>query len=185
MTADRSAPEGSSTSRPRRSRRSSRSAQGSSTSPSPGEAGEPPTLGAAAIRELADRHGIRPSKSLGQHFLIDPNLARAIVADAGVGAGDRVVEIGAGLGSLTVALAAAGATVLAVEFDRRAVPALEEVTAARPRSACCRPTRCGSTGRRRSARPARGRSARTCRTTSRCRSCSTRSPRCPRSIAGS
>jgi 16S rRNA (adenine1518-N6/adenine1519-N6)-dimethyltransferase len=51
------------------------------------------------------------------------------VADAGVGAGDRVVEIGAGLGSLTVALAAAGADVLAVEFDRRLVPALEEATA--------------------------------------------------------
>jgi 16S rRNA (adenine1518-N6/adenine1519-N6)-dimethyltransferase len=128
MTEDRSAPEGSSTSRPRPSRHSSRSAQGSSTSPSPGD-GRPPTLGAAAIRELADRHGIRPSKSLGQHFLIDPNLARAIAADADVGVGDRVVEIGAGLGSLTVALAAAGASVLAVEFDRRLVPALEEATA--------------------------------------------------------
>jgi 16S rRNA (adenine1518-N6/adenine1519-N6)-dimethyltransferase len=51
------------------------------------------------------------------------------VADAGVGAGDRVVEIGAGLGSLTVALAAAGAEVRAIEFDRTMMPALEEVTA--------------------------------------------------------
>ena len=75
------------------------------------------------------RHGIRPTKSLGQNFLIDPNLARAVVADASVGPGDRVVEIGAGLGSLTVALAGAGAQVLAVEFDRKLMPALDEVTA--------------------------------------------------------
>jgi 16S rRNA (adenine1518-N6/adenine1519-N6)-dimethyltransferase len=86
-------------------------------------------LGAGAIRDLAARHGIRPTKSLGQNFLIDPNLARAIVADAGVTPGDRVVEVGAGLGSLTVALAAAGARVRAIEFDRTLIPALEEVTA--------------------------------------------------------
>lgn len=54
------------------------------------------------------------------------------MADAEVGAGDRVVEVGAGLGSLTVALAAAGAKVLAVEFDRSLVPALVEVTAGLP-----------------------------------------------------
>ncbi len=51
------------------------------------------------------------------------------MADAGVGPGDRVVEVGAGFGSLTVALAATGAEVLAVEFDRGLIPALEEVTA--------------------------------------------------------
>jgi 16S rRNA (adenine1518-N6/adenine1519-N6)-dimethyltransferase len=51
------------------------------------------------------------------------------VADAGVGSGDRVLEIGAGLGSLTVALAGAGAQVRAIEFDRKLMPALEEVTA--------------------------------------------------------
>jgi len=72
---------------------------------------------------------VRPTKALGQNFLIDPNLARAIVADAGIGAGDHVVEIGAGFGSLTVALADAGARVLAIEFDRGLIPALEEVTA--------------------------------------------------------
>jgi 16S rRNA (adenine1518-N6/adenine1519-N6)-dimethyltransferase len=83
------------------------------------------SLGAGALRELAERHGIHPKRSLGQHFLIDPNLARAIAADAGVGAGDRVVEIGAGLGSLTRALAETGASVLAIELDRALLPALQ------------------------------------------------------------
>jgi 16S rRNA (adenine1518-N6/adenine1519-N6)-dimethyltransferase len=84
------------------------------------------TFGASAVRELAARHGIRPKRSLGQHFLIDPNLARAIAADAAIGPGDRVVEIGAGLGSLTRALAEAGADVVALEADRSLLPALEE-----------------------------------------------------------
>jgi 16S rRNA (adenine1518-N6/adenine1519-N6)-dimethyltransferase len=88
--------------------------------------GEHASFGAGALRALAERHGIRPKRSLGQHFLIDPNLARAIAADAGVGPGDRVVEIGAGLGSLTRALADAGAEVLAVEVDPSLIPALEE-----------------------------------------------------------
>jgi len=96
----------------------------------PGDGGSPGGLGAGAIREIAARHGIRPTKSLGQNFLIDPNLARAIAADAEVGPGDRVIEIGAGLGSLTIALASTGARVRAIEFDRRLLPALEEVTAA-------------------------------------------------------
>ena len=87
------------------------------------------SLGAGALRALADRHGIRPKRSLGQHFLIDPNLARAIASDAGVGPGDHVVEIGAGLGSLTRALAEAGAEVLAVEVDPSLIPALEESVA--------------------------------------------------------
>jgi 16S rRNA (adenine1518-N6/adenine1519-N6)-dimethyltransferase len=88
--------------------------------------GDHASFGAGALRALAERHGIRPKRSLGQHFLIDPNLARAIVADAEVGPGDRVVEIGAGLGSLTRALAEAGAEVLAVEVDPSLIPALEE-----------------------------------------------------------
>jgi len=78
---------------------------------------------------VAERHGIHPTKALGQHFLVDPNLARRIAELAEVGRGDAVLEIGAGLGSLTVALAATGARVLAVEFDRSLEPALREVLA--------------------------------------------------------
>ena len=89
----------------------------------------PSGLGATAIRDLAARHGVRPSKSLGQNFLTDPNLARAIASDAGLTPGDNVVEVGAGFGSLTLALAATGARVTAVEFDRVLMPALKEVTA--------------------------------------------------------
>ncbi|MGH2596280.1 MAG: 16S rRNA (adenine(1518)-N(6)/adenine(1519)-N(6))-dimethyltransferase RsmA [Actinomycetota bacterium] len=128
MTVDRSRPDASSTSRPRRSRSSPRSDEASSTSASPGSDRAPGALGASAIRELAARHDIHPSKALGQHFLIDPNLARAIAADAGIAPEDRVLEVGAGLGSLTLALAAAGAHVRAIEFDRALLPALREVT---------------------------------------------------------
>jgi 16S rRNA (adenine1518-N6/adenine1519-N6)-dimethyltransferase len=81
-----------------------------------------------AVRALARRHGITPRKSLGQHFLIEPSLARRIVALAEVRAGDHVVEVGPGLGSLTVALAETGAIVLAVEVDPKLVPAVEEAT---------------------------------------------------------
>jgi hypothetical protein len=64
------------------------------------------------LRALAARHGIRPKKSLGQHFLIEPALARRIVELAEIEPGSKVLEIGAGLGSLTLALARAGADVL-------------------------------------------------------------------------
>ncbi|HEU4354962.1 MAG TPA: 16S rRNA (adenine(1518)-N(6)/adenine(1519)-N(6))-dimethyltransferase RsmA [Actinomycetota bacterium] len=90
-------------------------------------------LGLATLKDLARRHGVRPTKALGQHFLADPNLARAIVADADIQSGDRVVEVGAGLGSLTVALAAAGARVVALELDRALLPALREVVVPWPR----------------------------------------------------
>ena len=92
----------------------------------------PATLSPTAIRALARRYDIRPKKSLGQHFLVDPAMARRIVELAAVGPDDRVVEVGAGLGSLTVVLGAAGTPVTAVEIDRRLIPALAEVTAGLP-----------------------------------------------------
>jgi 16S rRNA (adenine1518-N6/adenine1519-N6)-dimethyltransferase len=75
---------------------------------------------------LAERHGVRPRKSLGQHFLIEPALARRIAELADVSPESRVLEVGAGLGSLTRALAERGAFVVAMEVDPRLVPALQE-----------------------------------------------------------
>jgi 16S rRNA (adenine1518-N6/adenine1519-N6)-dimethyltransferase len=84
-------------------------------------------LGTSEVRALLDRHGLSARRSLGQNFVADPNTVRRIVRLAGVEAGDRVVEVGPGLGSLTLALADAGAHVLAVEKDTDLVPVLEEV----------------------------------------------------------
>ncbi|MEX2622485.1 MAG: 16S rRNA (adenine(1518)-N(6)/adenine(1519)-N(6))-dimethyltransferase RsmA [Acidimicrobiia bacterium] len=81
------------------------------------------------MRRLLTKHGVSPRKSLGQHFLADPNLTRKVVAAADVQAGDRVLEIGAGTGTLTRALTEAGARVLAVEVDPRLAPILEETLA--------------------------------------------------------
>jgi 16S rRNA (adenine1518-N6/adenine1519-N6)-dimethyltransferase len=89
------------------------------------------TLTVTQIRELLAAHGLHASKALGQHFLADPNTAERIVRLAGVGAGARVVEVGPGVGSLTVVLLDAGAHVLAVELDRYIVPVLQAVTAGR------------------------------------------------------
>jgi 16S rRNA (adenine1518-N6/adenine1519-N6)-dimethyltransferase len=74
-------------------------------------------LGPAEIRALADRLGVRPTKTLGQNFVIDANTVRRIARLAGVGPGDVVAEIGPGLGSLTLALLETGAHVVAVEID--------------------------------------------------------------------
>ncbi len=79
------------------------------------------------VAELLARHQHHPRRALGQHFVIDPNTVRRIARLAGVGPGDRVVEIGAGLGSLTLALLETGADVTAVEIDRHLVPLLREV----------------------------------------------------------
>jgi 16S rRNA (adenine1518-N6/adenine1519-N6)-dimethyltransferase len=85
------------------------------------------TLTHREITELLGRHGLSPSRALGQNFVADPNTVRRIVRLAGVGAGDPVVEIGPGVGSLTTALCEAGAEVLAVELDRHLLPVLAEV----------------------------------------------------------
>lgn len=79
------------------------------------------------LRALLDAHGIRPSRALGQNFVADANTVRRIAQLAGVGPGDDVVEIGAGAGSLTLALAETGARVTAVEVDRHLVPLLRSV----------------------------------------------------------
>lgn len=86
----------------------------------------------AAIGELLERGGLSPRRDLGQNFVADANTVRRIARLAEVGPGDHVVEIGAGLGSLTLALAETGADVLAVEVDRGVVPILREITAALP-----------------------------------------------------
>jgi len=81
----------------------------------------------ATVQGLLDEHRISPKKSLGQHFLADPNTARRIVALADVAPHDLVVEIGPGIGSLTLALLDAGAAVLAVELDAKLASVLEAV----------------------------------------------------------
>jgi 16S rRNA (adenine1518-N6/adenine1519-N6)-dimethyltransferase len=85
------------------------------------------TLSPRQVRELLAEHDLAPSRALGQNFVADPNTVRRIAALAEVGPGDHVVEVGAGLGSLTVALAETGAEVTAVETDRHLLPALREV----------------------------------------------------------
>ena len=76
-------------------------------------------LGPAEIRDLAALLDIQPTKKLGQNFVIDANTVRRIVKTAGVVAGETVVEVGPGLGSLTLGLLETGAAVVAVEIDRR------------------------------------------------------------------
>ena len=74
-------------------------------------------LGPGDIRRLARELDVRPTKRLGQNFVIDPNTVRRIVRTAGVDADDVVVEVGPGLGSLTLGLLETGASVVAVEID--------------------------------------------------------------------
>ncbi len=81
------------------------------------------------VHALLREHGLRPSRRLGQHFVADPNTARRIVRLAGVDAGDHVLEIGPGLGSLTLALLERGCSVLALELDRKLASVLEKVVA--------------------------------------------------------
>ena len=76
-------------------------------------------LGAAEIREIAERLGVRPTKKLGQNFVIDANTCRKIVNVAEVESSDVALEIGPGLGSLTLALLEKARAVVAVEIDSR------------------------------------------------------------------
>ncbi|MFV0260345.1 MAG: 16S rRNA (adenine(1518)-N(6)/adenine(1519)-N(6))-dimethyltransferase RsmA [Acidimicrobiales bacterium] len=86
----------------------------------------PRPLSRTQVHDLLERHNLAPSRALGQNFLCDPGTVDKIVRLAGIQPGDRVVEIGAGLGTLTRGLAAAGARVVAIEVDRYLVPALAE-----------------------------------------------------------
>ncbi|MEO9180889.1 MAG: 16S rRNA (adenine(1518)-N(6)/adenine(1519)-N(6))-dimethyltransferase RsmA, partial [Acidimicrobiales bacterium] len=78
---------------------------------------------------LLEEHGLKPSRALGQNFVVDPNTVRRIARLAGVGPGDLVLEIGAGLGSLTLALVETGAEVHAMEVDRYLLDPLRSVVA--------------------------------------------------------
>jgi 16S rRNA (adenine1518-N6/adenine1519-N6)-dimethyltransferase len=86
-------------------------------------------LGAAEIRALAAELEVTPTKKLGQNFVVDANTVRKIVQVGSVGAGDRVVEVGPGLGSLTLAVLETGASVVAVEIDHRLAARLPQTAA--------------------------------------------------------
>jgi 16S rRNA (adenine1518-N6/adenine1519-N6)-dimethyltransferase len=87
-------------------------------------------LGAAEIRALAADLDVTPTKKLGQNFVVDANTVRKIVNVARVNPGERVVEVGPGLGSLTLAILEAGASVTAVEIDHRLAERLPHTAAA-------------------------------------------------------
>ncbi len=88
-------------------------------------------LDARDIHDLLERHGLDARRALGQNFVADPDTVVRIARLAGVGPDDRVVEIGPGLGSLTLALVDAGAEVLAIEKDATMLAVLGEVLASR------------------------------------------------------
>ena len=88
-------------------------------------------LGPAEIRGLAAELDVRPTKKLGQNFVHDPNTVRRIVELAGVGGDDVVLEVGPGLGSLTLGLLAAGSRVVAVEIDPKLAERLPKTVAER------------------------------------------------------
>ncbi len=83
----------------------------------------------AATLAVLERHGLRTKKRLGQHFLIDDNVVRRILALADLTPRDVVVEIGPGIGTLTVALCESAGAVVAVEKDTDLAPVLAETTA--------------------------------------------------------
>jgi 16S rRNA (adenine1518-N6/adenine1519-N6)-dimethyltransferase len=90
-------------------------------------------LGPADVRSLADRLGVYPTKKLGQNFVHDANTVRKIVALAKVQPGETVLEVGPGLGSLTLGLVEADADVIAVEIDKRLAAELQTTIAGRTR----------------------------------------------------
>ncbi|MEQ0560468.1 16S rRNA (adenine(1518)-N(6)/adenine(1519)-N(6))-dimethyltransferase RsmA [Amycolatopsis sp. NEAU-NG30] len=101
-------------------------------------------LGPAEIRGLAAELDVRPTKKLGQNFVHDPNTVRRIVELAGVGVDDVVLEVGPGLGSLTLGLLATGARVVAVEIDPKLAERLPKTVAERAPEAADRLTVVGA-----------------------------------------
>jgi len=104
----------------------------------PAPAGLPGLLGAADVRALAERLGVRPTKTLGQNFVVDGNTVRRIVRAARLDPQDVVLEIGPGLGSLTLALLDVVERVTAVEIDPVLAAALPETVAQRRPEAAAR-----------------------------------------------
>jgi 16S rRNA (adenine1518-N6/adenine1519-N6)-dimethyltransferase len=89
----------------------------------------PRLLGPAEVRRLAAELDLRPTKQRGQNFVIDPNTVRRIVRDSGITADDVVLEVGPGLGSLTLALLGVAGRVVAVEIDEKLAARLPETVA--------------------------------------------------------
>ena len=83
-------------------------------------------VGKSDLKDMMEKHDLRPSKSLGQNFVVDPNTILKIIRSANIEKGEQILEIGPGLGSLTSQLSA-NSKVVAIELDRYLVPALEEV----------------------------------------------------------
>ena len=92
---------------------------------------EPKLLGPVEIRQLAEKLDVTPTKKLGQNFLHDPNTIRRIVATADLQRDDRVVEVGPGLGSLTLGLLEAVEDLTVVEIDPRLAAQLPDTIAER------------------------------------------------------
>lgn len=86
----------------------------------------PRLLGPAEVRSLAARLDLRPTKQRGQNFVIDPNTVRRIVRESGITADDVVLEVGPGLGSLTLALLEVAGRVVAIELDEKLAGLLPE-----------------------------------------------------------
>ena len=80
----------------------------------------------SATMELVKKHGFKFTKSLGQNFLIDDNIVDKIVAGAGIGPGDKIIEVGPGIGTLTREMASRVETLMAVEIDKNLIPILED-----------------------------------------------------------
>ena len=80
----------------------------------------------SATMELVKKHGFKYTKSLGQNFLIDDNIVDKIVAGAGIGPGDKIIEVGPGIGTLTREMASRAQNLMAVEIDKNLIPILED-----------------------------------------------------------